>query len=521
VTLRPYQESFITNLSYKLASNRSVLAQLATGGGKTICFSAISKRYIDRNPDKSVLILVHRKELLQQTRRTLWNAYQITAQPIIAGMRVVPKAQVYIGMVESAHRRSERIHGVGLIIIDECHIASFTKIHTTWPDTMTIGFTATPLSSNKKKPLNLYYQDIVCGIDIADLITMGSLCQNITIAPRDTVARASLTIKNGEFDEGLMAMEFSKPKYIKNTVEAYLKYTPGTKALIFNITVAHSKLVCQAFNDAGLPARHIDGTTDPLTRTAALKWFADTPNGILCNVGIATTGFDEPTTETVVVNKATQAMPLWLQMCGRGSRPTPTKKMFHIIDMGANAITHGDWSQPRNWEDIFKNPPRAGKTGEGVAPVKVCPACDGIIPAQAMTCPLCGHEYPAKLDAPEEALGEFIVVTRGINVDQLIQQNKEHRKYHSFYAIGKSIAQNAKKSIKILNNDAVTFMLTEYQRLAEEWCHAIGKQYDYWHSEQAKKTLFDELKQAYPNWNGNNTPTNVTSLPDLKNLQSL
>ena len=211
--LRDYQDAAVLKVAQKLTKHRKIVFQLATGGGKTITFAAITKRYIEKS-GKSVLILVHRKELLQQTRRTLYNAFGINAQVIIAGMKAVPHAAVYVGMVESTVRRIPK--GIGLVIIDEAHNLSFAKIHEHFPTEMIIGFTATPLTGNKRKPLKDYYEDIVCGIDIPDLIAQGSLCQNITYAPKDTVDASALKVKAGEYDEGLMSMEFSKKKHIQN-----------------------------------------------------------------------------------------------------------------------------------------------------------------------------------------------------------------------------------------------------------------------------------------------------------------
>lgn len=361
--LRDYQEKLCTTLAQKLASGkRKIIAQLATGGGKTICFSAIASRFTLKSK-KSVLILVHRKELLQQTRRTLYKAYQIDCQIIIAGMKHVPPAPVYVGMVESVSRRIDRLKDIGLVIIDEAHIANFNKLHEHFNNAFFIGFTATPLSASKEKSLNQFYDDIVCGIDIPELISMGNLCPNQTFAARDTVDRSLLKTKGGEFDTGLMGIEFSKQQHVNNTVKIYKEKAEGTKAIVFNSTVDHSLKVCDAFIASGYNAIHFDGKTESKEREQVLQWFEQTPGAILCNVGIATTGFDEPTIETVIVNRSTMSMPLWLQMTGRGSRPTEAKKMFTIIDMGGNAVTHGDWCDSRNWEEIFKNPPKKIKKG--------------------------------------------------------------------------------------------------------------------------------------------------------------
>ena len=93
-------------------------------------------------------------------------------------------------------------------------------------------------------------------------------------------------------------------------------------------------------------------------RDEIVQWYKDTPNAILCNVAILTTGFDAPDTETVIMNRATLSMPLWLQCTGRGSRPSKNKQMFKILDLGENAITHGDWCDSRDWKLIFEKPPK-------------------------------------------------------------------------------------------------------------------------------------------------------------------
>ena len=491
--LRDYQEKFVNNIALSLSRNRRVVAQLATGGGKTITFSAITKRYIEKS-NKSVLILVHRKELLDQTRRTLYEAFGITAQVIIAGMKAVPLSNVYVGMVESTIKRIP--NNLGLVIIDEAHNLSFAKIHQHFPEEMIIGFTATPLTSNKKKPLKDYYQDIVCGVDIPDLIKEGNLCQNITYAPKQTVDAAALKVKAGEYDESAMSAEFSKAKHIQNTVEAYKSYAAGTKCLIFNCNISHSELVTDAFQRAGLNCKSVDSTMS--NRDELIKWYKETPDAILCNVAILTTGFDAPDTETVIMNRATLSMPLWLQCTGRGSRPSEGKSTFTIIDLGQNAITHGDWSDSRNWEHIFKNPPKPGKPG--IAPVKSCTSCDAILPAKALVCQYCGYIFPAKEITEAEKLSEFVIVTKGINVSKMIEIHKHKKEYFPFYNIGKELAMSAKRTIAQMTDESFIFILQNYNKLAKEWCKEKGKKYNQWHQQRAKETLINEIKKNFKQW---------------------
>lgn len=497
--LRKYQETFVSDLSQRLAmGRRKIVGQMATGSGKTITFSAICERFTAKS-GKDVLIIVHRKELLAQTRRALYEKFGISCQIIVAGMKCVPPARVYVGMVESLMRRLDKIKNIGLVIIDECHIASFNKVIEHFPDQYIIGFTATPLSNNKRKPLIQFYDDIVCGIDIPELIKSGNLCQNITYAPKDIVERAALTIKNGEFDDSVMAQEYSTPRYVKNVVQAYENWALGTKTMIFNVTIDHSKRVNDAFLLAGYESKHLDSSMTATERINILKWFRSTPGAILNNIGILTAGYDEPTIETIVINKATMSLPLWIQMTGRGSRPCENKKSFTIIDMGGNAVTHGDWCQKRDWADVFYNPKKI-KESDGVAPVKSCPECNAIIPSQCKTCPYCGYVYPDKEEEVEGELSEFVCITKNINIDDLINENISRKEYYPFFKIGKELALEARKTIPVMTNEIANFILTKYEALASEWCKKKGKRYNEWHKERAKETLFREISYQYRKW---------------------
>src|SRR5690606_25031728 len=74
------------------------------------------------------------------------------------------------------------------------------------------------------------------------------------------------------------------------------------------------------------------------------------------SVSILTTGFDEPTVEAIILNRATKSLTLYYQMIGRGSRVLPGKSEFTVIDLGNNAARFGLWSAPVDWRQIFRSP---------------------------------------------------------------------------------------------------------------------------------------------------------------------
>lgn len=485
--LDDYQEHQILSISRKFADGKKrIINQLDTGGGKTVEFATISHRYISKS-SKRVCIFVHRFELMQQTARTLKEWYNIDAQCITASTKHIYDRKVYICMVETIYRRVLRhakfLPFIGLNIYDEVHIGNFRKVYDLFPDSLHIGFTATPLSSNKLHPMKNDFEDIVVGPGIQYLIQLNKinpnrgLVQNITYSVKG-VNRSKLVVKsNGQFDENFMAFEYSKVKHVQNTIAQYELRTPGTKAIVYNCNIQHSILVAQAFRDKGYDVRHVDGSTPEDEREKIFAWFKMTPGSILCNVGVATMGLDVPTIETVIVNRSTESLVLWLQMCGRGGRPCPliNKKFFTIIDMGGNARVHGDWNQPRDWENIFFNPPKK-KNKQDAAPYKDCMKCHALIPTQSMVCPYCGYIYERKEVVYDSKIIELELVTKNLDVKLMMEANSSKKDYYTLFQIENNLITQVKYKTKgNITDDVVDKAWNAYLPLIEDWCTLTGK----------------------------------------------
>ena len=166
---RQYQEDQINETVRLLGKYKNVCVQLPTGGGKTVEFAKLAHRYYHKT-GKRVLILVHREELMYQTKKTMESMFGEKMSVIKAGTRWLDFSPTFIGMVESVNKRFEGVlqeaTNIGLVIIDEAHNAAFNKIHRQLTKEFIIGFTATPLSSSKKEPMNKYYSALSVGPSI-------------------------------------------------------------------------------------------------------------------------------------------------------------------------------------------------------------------------------------------------------------------------------------------------------------------------------------------------------------------
>ena len=391
IKLRDYQRNGANELFLKLKTNKNVLFQLATGGGKTFVFSFFVKYWLSVN-EGNVTILVHRKELLDQTISSL-GKLGVKAEGITKDNKK-PKFtdRVFVSMVQTLSRRLKKdenyIPNTKLLIIDECHRNDFNNVFPYFSDAQRIGFSATPISANKKKPLKDYYNDIVCCAGIKDLIKEGNLSHCKTYAIKGIDTRYFKKDNKGEYTYKSMTNQFKNPKMVKNVVESYKKKCLDKKTLVFNVNIEHSIEVCNEFVMAGYDARYLDSKFSNEERVDTLKWFKETDNAILCNVDILTTGFDEPSVECILVNRSTTSLPLWLQMTGRGGRLYPGKEFFTIVDLGDNVNKHGRWEEHRKWDKLFKDDQVLG-----VPPVKDCPECGYINISTAKKCEECDHLF--------------------------------------------------------------------------------------------------------------------------------
>ena len=180
--LYDYQKKSLDEIFQRLNSEESgnILFQLPTGGGKTVIFSEITRRYI-QDLKKKVLILTHRIELCKQTSNML-NEFQVTNKIIDSNVKALPDDNpymCYVAMVETLNNRLNDevidVANVGLVIIDEAHYNSFTKLFKFFDQSTILGVTATPLSSNMKLPMKNNYRELIVGETIPNLIQKGFL----------------------------------------------------------------------------------------------------------------------------------------------------------------------------------------------------------------------------------------------------------------------------------------------------------------------------------------------------------
>ncbi len=362
IDLYNYQKGAIDKIFERFEdcpSDYHLLYQLPTGGGKTIIFSEIVRQYL-KLKKKKVVVLTHRIELCNQTSKVL-SDFGVLNKVVNskASLDDQDEYSCFVAMVETLNNRllddKLDISDVGLVIIDEAHYNSFTKLLKFFSSSFILGVTATPLSSNINLPMTDNYDELIVGESISELIKNNFLARanlytyNVGLTSLIVGANGDYTVKSSE-------ELYTNNDMLSKLLLAYEERCLNQKTLIFNNGINTSLIVYDTFKKAGFNVRHLDNTATKKQRSETLKWFKETPDAILTSVSILTTGFDEPTVKCIMINRATKSLTLYYQMIGRGSRLLKDKNTFEVIDLGNNFYRFGEWGSDIDWYKIFRNP---------------------------------------------------------------------------------------------------------------------------------------------------------------------
>ncbi len=475
--LRPYQNKIIEKIrNIFQAGKKKVVMCAPTGSGKTVMFTYMVAKHLEKGG--RVLVFTHRKELLQQAGST-FEAFGLEPNFIDAGSTPDLFANLHVGMIETFNRRITDLElflqQKTMIIIDECHINNFTKIFEYInKNTFVIGATATPYRKGKSVPaLDEFYEDIVSEVQVQELVDLKYLAVPKTYGVKIDLSKAIL--KGDDYDTSQL---YSETKLYVGVFENYLKIGKSKKTLIFASNVKNSIEVCSEFNKYGVKAKHIDGTTPKKIRSEVLDWFENTPDAVLCNCGILTAGYDHSEVETIILYRATTSLPLFLQMCGRGSRVSETKKTFNILDFGNNVRRLGFWEDFREWS-IKKVEARTTK--EDAIPVKDCPKCHAMLPQAIKECLYCQWVFPkTKKDVEDEQFAELQLLTKK-EVNNLVWS----KNVETWVKLVKAKKMNPFRPFHVLKSEDI--------EIAKQYIDALGWKRGFMYVNRNKYDVFREL----------------------------
>ncbi|WP_051611976.1 DEAD/DEAH box helicase family protein [Xylanibacter ruminicola] len=364
--LRPYQ-SEMKHQVYSLWDRiNNVMLQMPTGTGKTVVFTSIVRdirKWCQCNSKESkILIIAHRKELIEQASNKLRNLPHGIIQSGKPQQLLLP-VQVASIQTFMSRRNYEtmRLQRFDFIIIDEAHHSmapGYQKLWDMFPNSKKLGVTATPWRMSHSGFTSLF-GDIVLSRSIEWFVNNGYLSNYdyISIARNSEIQHKINSIDrygaDGDYLEAELSNLFDKDKIRAELYKSYKQYAKGKKGIIYAIDRKHAANIAELYSVNGVKACMIDGTTPANERQELIESFKAGVIEVIVNVNIFSEGFDCPDIEFIQLARPTKSLALYLQQVGRALRISPNKTSSIILDNVGLYNRFGTPMANRRWHYHF------------------------------------------------------------------------------------------------------------------------------------------------------------------------
>jgi ATP-dependent helicase IRC3 len=182
------------------------------------------------------------------------------------------------------------------------------------------------------------------------MITAGYLCDLWAIRITLKADLDQVHTRHGDFVDSELASVLLNANAPAHVVRAYREHAAGRKALVFTPTVQLAHDMAKAFQNAGVAAEALDGSTPDAERHDILARLHSGVTMVVCNCAVLTEGFDEPSVDCIIIARPTKSKPLYIQMVGRSTRIYPGKPDCLILDVVGVTQRHSIMTA----EEIFK-----------------------------------------------------------------------------------------------------------------------------------------------------------------------
>lgn len=353
ITLRPYQEEArdaalaaferapdarATFLHKVNASRQSALLAMATGSGKTECVFGTMDALFGSGAVNRALIVSHTDELVNQPVERIMRDWPALPMPGIvkAGQNDVGAPIVSASIQTlSSNGRMDGLLAAGafdLVFYDECHrIGARTprealeKLYAANPDLRLLGASATPHRSDGFGIGKIFGPKPAYKVTIKDAIfTMGCITNFQAFAARlDEKEHDFSDVRTnavGDYAPGETGRILSLASALEIIIDKWMEVAPDRPTIAFTASVQQAHDLAAAFDDVGVAAAAIDGTTNPKERAQIIDDFRAGRIQVLCGCAVFIEGFDAPRASCALICRPTQHDGSYIQMMGRALR---------------------------------------------------------------------------------------------------------------------------------------------------------------------------------------------------------
>ncbi|MCH5311288.1 MAG: DEAD/DEAH box helicase [Prevotella sp.] len=391
ILLYDYQQEMLDRLMKAWKRHRSVMVQMPTGTGKTHLMaeairqcivssdnfrgvkgvkevkgvkanSLADTKHSSLNTNNFILIVAHRRELLEQIRNTL-DAFGLTGENV---------------RVESIQKLSRHIDeeccSPSLVVIDEAHHAlakTYRVLWEKWYKAKFLGLTATPCRMNGAAFTDLF-DVLLQSWSIQTFIDKGWLSdfEYVSASPDSQVMKQIRSLKkrgaDGDYQTKELVAVMDVPDSIEHLYNTYRQFACGRKGIVYAIDREHARHIVDYYSEHDVNCAMIDAKTLAKERLRIVEDYREKKIDVLVNVDIFSEGFDCPEVEFIQLARPTLSLSKYLQQVGRGMRISEGKSQVLILDNVGLYQQFGLPTADRDWQQLFLGR-EAGKAAQGMS----------------------------------------------------------------------------------------------------------------------------------------------------------
>lgn len=416
---------------------------LPTGTGKSIVIAMLLQKIFQHWPTQKVLVATHVKELIQQNYQKLlylWPTAPAGVNSAGLNRRDTANNIIFCG-IASVRNYAASFGHVDLMLIDEAHLVSpndetmyrqfIEDLKLVNPALKVVGFTATPwrLGHGHITEDGGLFTDVafdITGLEAFNrLIAEGFVCPLIPKQPETMLDVDGVHMRGGDFIQSELQYAVDKYDITVRALKEALRSAPDRKHwLIFASGVEHADHIADILKELGEPCHSIHSKISSKQRDDRIADFKAGRIRAVVNNNVLTTGFDFPAIDLILMLRPTASPVLWVQMLGRGTRPSydTGKKNCMVLDFAGNTRRLGPINDP-------VVPHKKGKKG-GTPPIKLCEACGTLNHASVKFCIFCGAEFHFQTKLKDYASSEELIkgelpITEVFNIDHVTVRQHE------------------------------------------------------------------------------------------------
>ena len=394
---RPYQRDSIDALNSALRTrDDNPCIVLPTGAGKSLVMAITLQEWFATVPTMRVMVLAHRKELVEQ------NAAEL--QGIAPGLSVGVYAaslkrrdtlhNITFASIDSVAKRAADFPAQDVLLIDEAHRipvrgeGKYRKfidaIKERNPALRVVGLTATPyrMGSGPICHRDHILNHVCYEANVGDLIRDGYLSPLRTCEGDHASLDLSGVKKTaGEFNLKDLALRVDQSEVVAEAVKhmvGVVRREQRKSIIVFCIDIEHCDHVAQELRRYGVQAGIVTGSTNHKERERLVEEFKAGRIQYLLSVNVFFEGFNCRRVDCVAMLRPTQSKGLWVQAVGRGLRLFDGKANCLILDYGDNIMRHGPIDLPE----------------DSKVKLATCAECSNVFSRAIKCCPSCGWEIP-------------------------------------------------------------------------------------------------------------------------------